>query len=360
MSRYYHLKVKEVIRETSDAVTIHFWHPWNEVIQYKPGQYLTVLRTSPEGAALRRSYSLSSSPYTDISPAITVKRIDGGEVSNYLVSDLKEGDVLEVMQPAGTFCLEPDSEASRTFFLLGTGSGITPLLSIAKSVLIVEPESTVILVYGNRTIDDVIFKDQIEKLENKYGSRFRVIHSLTRPPGNWTGSAGRLTQDKLRDLLQPYADPIVKDTSLFFLCGQDEFMEGAKQVLENFGAPENAIRSESFFTGHETAGHEQNDLLPEPGPGAPRSRTIRLHYEGEEHHLTVGAHQSVLEAALENDIDLPYSCQAGMCTACLGRVLQGKVTLDEYDALTDAEVQEGFILTCVAHPQSDDVVIEVE
>ncbi len=357
MSKYYHLKIKEVVQETADTVSIHFWHPWNEVVQYKPGQYFTILWPAADDTKLRRSYSLSSSPYTDISPAITVKEIAGGAVSGHLVSDVREGDILEIMQATGTFFLEPDADLERTVFLLGTGSGISPLISIAKSVLVVEPESKVVLIYGNRRKESIIFSEAILKMHEKYKDRFEVIHSLTQPPPDWQGHTGRLTKDKLGDILHPYAELVRLPASRFFICGQEEFMDEAMLALEMLGANKEAISRESFYINRDIV---ENEPPAQPETDILQDRTILLRYEGEEHNLRVGAHQTVLEAALENDIDLPYSCQAGMCTACLGRALQGKVILDEYDSLTEAELKEGFILTCVAHPVTDDVVIEVE
>ncbi|WP_345028515.1 ferredoxin--NADP reductase [Ravibacter arvi] len=357
MSKYYHLKVKEIIRETPDTVSIHFWHPWNEVIQYKPGQYLTILWPTPDGSSIRRSYSLSSSPFTDVSPAITVKRIYSGIVSNELISNTKADDILEVMQPLGTFCLDPNPDLARTVFLFCTGSGITPLLSITKSVLIAEPDSKIVLFYGNRSEEDIIFRDTLLALKNKYGDRLTVVYALTQPSGDWQGARGRLTPEKLRELLLPYAAGLSQPDSLFFLCGQNDFMEETRGLLLSIGANPDAIRSESFYIDQQLSQTvDKNDDSADRS----ESRQITLQYEGQTHELAVAPHQTVLEAALENDIDLPYSCQAGMCTACLGRVLKGTVRLDEYDALTAAEVAEGFILTCVAHPTSDDVVIEVE
>jgi len=357
MSKYYHLKVKEVVRETADTVSIHFWHPWNEVVQYKPGQYFTVLWPMKDGTKLRRSYSLSSSPYTDIAPAITIKEIAGGAVSGPLASDVKEGDTIEIMQAVGTFFLEPDPDQKRTIFLLGTGSGITPLISIAKSVLIVEPESRVVLIYGNRKKQNIIFAETILSLQEKYNDRFKVVHSLTQPAQDWEEQVGRLTKDKLNEILQPYAEQIRLPTSRFFVCGQDKFMDEAILTLEELGVNGEFISKESFYTNRDFTENEESVPIE---TDRLQDRTILLRYEGEEYNLRVGAHQTILEAALENDIDLPYSCQAGMCTACLGRALNGKVILDEYDSLTEAEVKEGFILTCVSHPLSDDVVVEVE
>lgn len=357
MAKYYHLKIKEVTNESEDAVTIHFWHPWNEVIRYIPGQYFTVLWPNETGDKIRRSYSLSSSPFTDVSPAITVKRVAGGLVSEALVSNAKEGDILEVMQAMGTFSFTPDPEKERTIFLLATGSGITPLLSIAKSVLIVEPESKVVLLYGNRKKEDIIFKAKIDELQAKYHDRFQVVHSLTAPSPDWSGETGRLTPQKMLDLLLPLKEGVTAPGSVFFICGQEDFMDAARQTLLELGADKNAIHTESFVI------HKDLEALEPEFAEADddlQTREITLRYEGTEHKLQVAPHQSVLEAALSQEIDLPYSCQAGMCTACLGRVLHGEVVLDEYDALSEAEVKEGFILTCVAHPKSNDVFIEVE
>lgn len=356
MPKYYHLKVKEVVKETEDVISIHFWHPWNELYVYKPGQYLTILWTSPEGESIRRSYSLSSSPYTDVTPAITVKRVDDGPVSNFLYSQVKEGDVLEVMQPMGTFVLEPDPELSRKIFLLGTGSGITPLISIAKSVLMVEHESQVTLIYGNRSYEDIIFRKTLDHLKEKYKDKLRLIYALTQPPQNWTGEVGRLTPSKIGSILQPYEKEIREEGSLFFLCGQPEFMEGAEDILRQMGAPPVAIRHENFYTTPSTELIEAQEEMDT----SRKSRTVELHYEGEVHHVEVQPHESILEAALKNDIDLPYSCQAGSCTSCMGRLKKGEVVMDTDDGLTEAELNEGFILNCVAHPLTDDVVIEVD
>ncbi len=353
MSKFYFLKVKEVQRETDDTVTIHFWHPLNEVLRYKPGQFLTLLIDAGEPKKVRRSYSLSSSPYTDASVSVTAKRIEGGRISGFLNERLKEGDIVEVMEPMGVFTLEPDADKKRTVVLIGAGSGITPLISMAKSVLIVEPESRVYLLYGNRNEAAIIFREQIAGLAAKYKDRFQVIHTLSQPSASWLGDRGRLTGEAILGYLDrlPAAEPEETD---YYLCGPAGMMEEAKSALEGRGVAPDKIHRESFLTGHqlhEDAEAEENVL---------KTREILLRYEGSEFRLTVEPHQTILEAALEKDIDLPYSCQAGMCTACMGRKLSGEVRLDENEALTEAELAEGFILTCVAHPLTDDVVVEVE
>ena len=358
MSKYYFLKVKEVQAETPEAVTIHFWHPLNEVVKYKPGQFLTLLLAQND-TKIRRSYSMSSSPYTDVSLAITVKRIEGGVASTYLTTQVKEGDVLEVMEPMGTFTPPLDAEQARTVVLIGAGSGITPLMSIAKSVLMVEPESRVVLLYGNRTEESIIFKDQLAALQAKYKERFTLIHTLTQPSPDWTGEVGRLNKTHLLKLMEslPALD---KATTDYYLCGPDGLMEEAKRALDILAIPTERVHKESF--GSATSNNSDNDVLAAASDtdDSLQVRTVTIFYEGSEYKLAVAPHQTVLEAALEHDIDLPYSCQAGMCTACLGRCVSGKVQLDEEDALSKAELEAGFILTCVAHPLTDDVVLEVE
>jgi ring-1,2-phenylacetyl-CoA epoxidase subunit PaaE len=349
MSKYYFLKVKEIEKETEEASTIHFWHPINEVVAYRPGQFLTLLLPS-EDKKVRRSYSMSSSPYTDVSLAITIKRVPGGFASNLLLDTLKEGDVVEVMEPMGTFFPKQADDQTRQVVFVGAGSGITPLFSIAKSILMVEPESEVFLIYGSRNEESIIFKDKIDKLQAKYGARFTVVHTLSQPSDSWTGEKGRLNKSHILKIMEKLPS-LNKSQAEFFTCGPEDMMEEAHRAFSILGIPDNKIRKESFLTATaaqpgEVTMEDDNSLI---------TREITLFYEGAEYKLPVKPHETVLEAALNMDIDLPYSCQAGMCTACLGRCVSGKVHLD-----SQAELDEGFILTCVSHPMSDDVIIEVE
>jgi len=360
MSKYYFLKVKEVVQETPDAVTIHFWHPFNEVVKYKPGQFLTLLL--PQGdTKIRRSYSMSSSPYTDVSLAVTVKRLPGGFASEYLTSTVKEGDVLEVMEPLGHFVPELDADQKRSVVLIGAGSGITPLISIAKSVLMVEPESTVYLLYGNRTENSIIFKNQLDALKAKYGERFQLVYTLSQPSESWGGETGRLNKSQILKIMEGLPKPPPATTD-YYICGPDDMMEEARRALDILAVPTERIHRESFLTATTAKAHGEVTEVPTENSNedSPQGHEVTVLYEGSEYKFRVEPHQTVLEAALDLDIDLPYSCQAGMCTACMGRCVSGKVHLDEEDALSKAELEAGFILTCVAHPMSDDVVLEVE
>ncbi|MCF2490624.1 ferredoxin--NADP reductase [Dyadobacter sp. CY347] len=355
MSKYYFLKVKEIEKETEEASTLHFWHPLNEVVAYRPGQFLTLLLPADD-KKIRRSYSMSSSPYTDVSLAITIKRVPGGYASNLLLDSIQVGDTLEVMEPMGAFFPKQSDDQMRQVVFIGAGSGVTPLFSILKSILMVEPESEVFLIYGSRNEESIIFKNKLEALQAKYGERLKVVHTLSQPSENWEGEKGRLNKSHLLKIVEKLPT-LNKSEAEFFLCGPEDMMEEAHRALAILAVPENKIRKESFMTATaaqpgEVTLEEEDDTL--------KTREITLFYEGAEYKLSVKPHETVLEAALNMDIDLPYSCQAGMCTACLGRCTSGKVHLDEEDALSEAELKEGFILTCVSHPMSDDVIIEVE
>ncbi len=352
MSKYFHLTVKEIVRETEDTITIHFWHPPHQAISYKPGQFLTLMPVV-DGKKIRRAYSMSSSPNKDASLAVTVKRLPGGAVSNYLLDRLRAGEAMEVMEPMGHFVCEPNPTRSRQLVLFGAGSGITPLMSMLKSVLPVETRTTVFLIYGSRNEDSIIFKTQLADLQTKYADRLEVRHVLSQPK-SWNRSAGRINQGKAIELLEELG---VKPTQAeFFVCGPDGLMHEVEGALAVLGVPKEQIHKESFAPTQETHG----EVVEEEEGGSLKAQTVTVIYEGAEYKVDVAPHQTILEAALELDIDLPYSCQAGMCTACMGKCTAGKVQLDEEDGLTDSELKAGFILTCVAHPLTKDVVVEIE
>ncbi|GAB3931600.1 ferredoxin--NADP reductase [Larkinella terrae] len=354
MANRYFLKVKEVVRQTPDAVTIHFWHPLNEVIRYQPGQYLTFILPF-EGQKVRRSYSMSSSPHTDVSLAVTVKRLPGGAVSNYLCDTAKIGDTYETLEPLGTFVPKLDPKNQRRVILIGAGSGITPLISMIKSILHVEPQTQLWLLYGNRNRSSILFENELNELARQSGGRFRITHMLSQPEADWSGLEGRLNQSAILKLLEELPIDDTRRTE-FYICGPDGLMDEARSALKLLNVPTDQVHKESFAT----SPHEAHGVVVDEEPTTMSSPEVTVLYEGSEYKFTVEPHQTILEAALELDIDLPYSCQAGMCTACMGRCLSGKVHLDEEDGLAESELQAGYILTCVAHPLTNDVVIEIE
>jgi ring-1,2-phenylacetyl-CoA epoxidase subunit PaaE len=346
------LTVEKIVRETAEAITIHLRQPEKNRLNYEAGQFLTLI-ADIDGEETRRSYSLCSSPQTDETLAVTVKRIPNGKMSNFLNDMLKEGQTLKISEPAGRFTLTPNPRQARHVVLIGAGSGITPLMSMLKTLLTQEPNSRATLIYGNRTEETIIFRQQLLDFQTQYRSRLQIIHILSQPHEGWEGLSGRLNRHSAMEVFGQM--PTLPERE-YYLCGPAGMMEEMQEALKILNVPPGRIFKESFVTAQtaEAKGEvtEEKQLL--------QNRNVTIYYEGTEYKLEVSAKQSILEAALKANIDLPYSCQSGMCTACMGRCVSGKVKLDEEDSLTPAELQAGFILTCVGHPLTDDVVIDID
>lgn len=352
-SRYHDLKVKEIIHETKDAISIVFEQPENK-IQYKSGQFLTLI-IPIDGKEVRRAYSLCSSPYVDSDLAVSVKRVDKGMMSNWLPDNLKVGDTIKVMEPMGAFTTEYDSSKKRHLIMFAGGSGITPMMSIIKSMLNQEPDSIASLIYCNRDIESIIFKEQLDKLQTDFEGRLHVIHVLDDAPMNWQGHSGLLNHDMLEKIFERIPE-WGHDKSTYLMCGPEGMMKNVENLLAERNIPKENIFKESFV-----AGTIDKELKKEKPAEADKvvEREVTVIYDGDEHKFTVKPDSTILETALDLGIDLPYSCQSGLCTACRGKCLSGKVKLDEEEGLSEAELDEGFVLTCVGHPLTDDVVIEI-
>ncbi|QKG53335.1 ferredoxin--NADP reductase [Hymenobacter sp. BRD67] len=364
MSLYLTLTVVALTQETPDTVTIHLQRPDGQAVPSKPGQFLTLLvPCGPAGSRPeRRAYSLSSTPAEAPRLSVTVKRVVGGLVSNFLLDNVKVGQQYEVMPPLGSFVVQPSPKAARSLVLIGAGSGITPLMSMLKAILATEPQSHVLLIYGNRNEETVIFKKQLAELEAGSRGRLQVEHVYSQPLGppaahQHTGRLNRTTI--LRVLEQRHQFPAPQ--AEYYICGPEGLMTEAQAALELLGVPASRVRRESFLAAADAAetGDAHGDSLAGTNDGQVVSRTVTVQYEGSDYVFEVPARQTILDAALDQDIDLPYSCQAGVCTACRGKCLSGKVHLDEREGLSDSELAKGYVLTCVAHPLTADVVIEI-
>jgi ring-1,2-phenylacetyl-CoA epoxidase subunit PaaE len=348
---YFDLKVKEIIRETKDAISIVFEQP-KEKIKYKAGQFLTLI-VPVQGKEVRRAYSLCSSPFTDTDLAVTVKRVDSGLMSNWLADQLKSGDTVKVMEPMGQFTTEFDASRKRHLVMFAGGSGITPMMSIIKSILRQEPQSIVSLIYCNRDIDSIIFKSALEDLETKYEGRVHVIHILDNAPMNWQGYSGLLNHEMLTRLFERI--PNWGNDTTYLMCGPEGMMKNVESLLNLRSIPAGKIFKESFVQG--TIDKDVKKDTSSTSTEVAREVTIR--YDGQEFKVLVEPQNTILQTALDQGIDLPYSCQSGLCTACRGKALSGKVKLDEEEGLSQSERAEGYVLTCVGHPLTDDVVIEI-
>ena len=353
------LALASIKAETADAVTLAFADPAGELAGYKPGQFLT-LNIEVEGKKHRRSYSLCSAPGIDANPTVCVKRVSGGLISNTILDSWKAGDRMDLFTPIGNFICEPKPGAKRHIVLIGAGSGITPLWSIAKAILTDEPGSFVSLIYGNRRQDSIIFQAEIRGWETRFSGRFRVAYALTQPPADWAGPTGRITVEMVHDLL-PHLAPLqeVKETR-YYLCGPQAMAEAVEKSLIEQGVSKKLVCRESFFSDHLES--HQETITPAgttEDEGATGPFTVTIHLDGDEYQVEVPIGETILHAALGKDIDMPYSCQAGLCTACRGKCLSGMVEMEESEGLADSEIKEGYVLLCVGHPRSANVVVEV-
>lgn len=353
--KYFDLKVKDIVHETKDAISIVFEQPADKRIEYKSGQFLTLI-APVQGKDVRRAYSLCSSPFVDQDLAVTVKRVDDGVMSNWLADNLKPGGRLKVMEPMGQFTTEFNKSGKRHLIMFAGGSGITPMMSIIKSILTQEPDSIVSLIYCNRDIDSIIFKEVLEKMQTKDEGRLHVIHILDNAPMNWQGYSGLLNHEMLTKLFERIPDWGIEN-STYLMCGPEGMMKNAESLLALRHIPKEKIFKESFVQGT-IAKDEKKEIVTAPS-GELKAREVTIRYDGQEYKVMVPPNKAILETALDQGIDLPYSCQSGLCTACRGKALSGQVKLDEEEGLSQSERAEGYVLTCVGHPLTDDVVIEI-
>lgn len=353
MSQTLKLTVKEVVRETKDAISIHFDTP-EQSTDYVSGQFLTLI-AQIEGKSIRRAYSLCSSPGIDRHWAVAVKRVEHGVMSNYLNSNLKAGDTLDVLAPMGNFTVRAKSDQTRHFVLFAGGSGITPMYSIAKTLLHSEPNSYVSMIYGNRDLDSIIFKEGLDNLKRLHPERFHLVHVLEHPPGNWSGLTGYITAEVVRNNLRLFPQ-LPPSHTYYYMCGPLPMMDSVRKSLDEMGIDAAHIFRESFFTDQTKTAEEKAVVVNSAAAG---DHMVTIVLEGKRYEVSVSPKETILQAALDADIDMPYSCQSGLCTACRGKCLSGSVHLDEREGLSDAELKEGYVLTCVGHPRSPGVVIEI-
>lgn len=353
----HNLRIKEVKRETEDAVSIFLDIPENlkEEFRYVPGQYLT-FETTINGEEVRRAYSLCTSPYTDAVPAIAVKQVEGGKMSTYLNQTAKEGDIIKVLAPNGKFIAKMDANAQKHYVLFGGGSGITPLRSILKSVLTQEPNSRVTLIYANRNPESVIFNVDIKEWEDKYSSRFKVFHSYDEAPVGWFGLKGYLDKDKIGQILSSRIEGSYLNCE-YYICGPSPMMDVVKKGLQTNGVAGDKIHTE-YFTSPTGSSEKTVEVVSDKdfkGYGV-----VTVHVYGKTHTLEMDDQMTILDAANHEGLQAPYSCTIGVCTTCRAKVIQGKVHMLEREGLSDAEVDEGYILTCQSQIRSDVVELKYE
>jgi ring-1,2-phenylacetyl-CoA epoxidase subunit PaaE len=342
------LTVSAIKRLTPQSIAISFAIPeeFQEEFAYIPGQYIT-LKAEVSGQKANRAYSLCSSPYTGEALTIGVKQTEGGLVSTYLNSDLNIGDNLQIMKPMGNFTLMVNSDASRHIVLIGGGSGITPLLSIAKSVLLKEPNSTVTLLYGNRDQASIMFSDELNELQSQYPA-LKLKHVLEQGSDEFKGVP---SIEMLEALISPF---VSDDHAEFYICGPAPVMSNAESVLTAHNIPSGRIHRE-FFTAPISV--EEDTVSPEESS---EEKQISVKLYGRSYDITVNPGETILEAGIRQQLDPPYACQIAACCTCRAKLRTGKVHMESREALTDDEIEEGYILTCQAHPLTDDVLVDFD
>ncbi|MEL6133671.1 MAG: ferredoxin--NADP reductase [Bacteroidota bacterium] len=363
--RFHSLAIDEIRDETSDAYSVFFQRPELVDFDYKPGQYLT-LKVLYQGELLRRAFSLSSSPASDDRLSVTIKRVEGGRISNHIRDELKAGDALELLPPMGNFYVDIDPTHALHYILIGAGSGITPLMSILKTVLEGEPLSKVSLWYGNRDQDSIIFHQQLKDLQTQYHGRLEVYHTLSRPADGWEGATGRLDEERVYQLV---SDLFMTDEyrKQYFVCGPDGLMSAAQKALEKHAVNPSDVHRE-YYSAPLPKPEELEAKAEDPVEGklfrdgdkvyTVESQEVTITLNGEQTQVAVGPEDYILDAALDAKLDPPFACQVGICTTCRAYLHAGEVAMDESEGLSETEINDGFILTCKAHPLTPGVEIE--
>ncbi|MDB5025209.1 MAG: ferredoxin--NADP reductase [Mucilaginibacter sp.] len=334
------LKIEAIKWETPDTATFFLSEISGKKIHYQAGQFITLVFTHHSGE-IRRSYSLSSSPDEGLL-AITVKRITNGEISRFMLTKIKPGEILNAVEPAGRFTVA-DFRPEKDIVFFAAGSGITPVLAQLKYALARQGNSHFTLIYSSRDESSMLFSEQLGVLAQVNPSRLKVIHLLS-------SEGNRLNNIRVEELVRQNV-PFGLDKAEFYVCGPFAYMRMVQLTLLFMGIGPARIRKENFVIG--TIAVTGSSKSYPPGK-------VKIHFKGELYDIGVGENQSILQAALQNNVLLPYSCRAGMCSACTALCKNGQVIMDENEVLTDQDLKEGWILTCTGHPVGEDVVIRFE
>lgn len=354
MSRFHTLRVADVRQETADTVSVALDIP-NDLrpsFLYQPGQYLT-LRAILGGEELRRSYSICSG-LDDGEMRVAIKLVPDGQFSAWAHAALRSGHLIEAMPPQGRFIVALDPAASRTYLGVAAGSGITPVLSILRSVLAREPGSRFVLLYGSRATAGIIFREALEELKDRFMGRLTVVHVLSREQQDVPVLWGRLDGPRVRTLLRGLLDAPQVDQA--FLCGPEAMTAEVSAALAEAGLAPERIHSERFTTGISSPARPRTA----PTPGAPPFAVATVVSDGIRTEVPMEDGESVLDAALRAGLDLPYSCRGGMCSTCRARITEGAVQMDVNYGLEPWETAAGYVLTCQAHPTTGRVLVDYD
>ncbi len=356
MARFHDLEVTDVHKTIRDAVVVTL-KPVNgsaDEFDFTQGQYLT-FRRDFDGEELRRSYSICAGKDEGILQ-VGIKRVDGGAFSTWANSDLKVGDKVQAMPPMGSFYTAIDPSAEKHYLGFAGGSGITPVLSILKTTLAREPHSRFTLVYANKGVNTIMFREELEDLKNLYMGRLNVIHILETDAQEIELFTGLVTQDKCAELFEHWID--IQNVDTAFICGPEPMMLGIASALRAHGLNDGQIKFELFASAQ--PGRVKRKVSGADTASQDNQTKTSITMDGATQTITMPKDQSILDAALENAMDAPYACKAGVCSTCRCRVLEGEVEMVANHALEDYEVEKGYVLSCQAYPMTDTVVVDYD
>ncbi|MBK8701646.1 MAG: ferredoxin--NADP reductase [Saprospiraceae bacterium] len=356
------LKISKIQLETADTISVLFEVPENLIsfFQFTPGQYLT-LKAMVNGDEVRRAYSISTAPGETL--GVTIKRLPGGRLSTFIHSNWKAGDVVEVSEPEGNFLLQADHDKKRKFCFIAAGSGITPILSMIKTLLEDEPMSESFLLYGSRNEENIIFKEALDNLQQKYSGQLHIVHTLSKPhkekeqglkglfkkaKTSWKGETGRISKDKIDGFLSTYFTKDEKSTQ-YYLCGPGDLIQIAEKALEKRMVEKSNIHREFFSTPTDKTTEVKG-----------MSSRIRVHLNGEVIDMEVSGKKPILDELIALKKNPPYSCTSGACSSCMAKTIKGEVKMESCYALDEEDVKKGFILTCQAKPVSAELEISYD
>lgn len=351
MERVLKLKVSKIVKETPDAVTIYFRQPRFWSVKYAAGQYLTIM-VKLDGRIERRCFSLNSTPNLEKELSITVKNTRDGRVSNFLYHFVKEGDKLKVLEPQGEFKFTPDPIYKRHIVLFGGGSGIAPLMSILKSALYFEPKSIVSLFYGNRDEESIIYNEELKDIKFDFKDRLNLIHILEDPGDSRDVYKGRVKRKQVPELMR-MVPKFPFGHTFCYVCGPSGMMIEAQAGLKLAGVPDSNVFVERYIgqTSWEEA-TTSGALL--------QNREVKLIHQSKTYAVSVKSTRSILNAALDEGIELPYVCKDGICGECKAVCQSGQVYMKKDNILSDEEISQKIILTCISHPLTNNVVLNIE
>ena len=357
MARFHELIVTDIQKTIRDAVVVTL-KPANDAqaddFDFTQGQYLT-FRQDFDGEELRRSYSICAGK-TDGVLQVGIKRVDGGAFSTWANEELKTGDTVEALPPMGGFFIPLDAANQKQYLGFAGGSGITPVLSIIKTTLNAEPQSRFTLVYANKSVTSIMFREELEDLKNTYMGRFNVIHILESDAQEIDLFTGLVTEEKCAELFKGWIDIEHVDTA--FICGPEPMMLGIASALRGAGLTDAQIKFELFASSQ--PGRAKKKAASTGATSSDGQTTAAITLDGSTQTITMDRDTTILDAARNNNMDAPWACKAGVCSTCRCKVIEGEVEMAANHALEDYEVAKGYVLSCQAYPVTDKVVVDYD